>query len=156
MNNLKQFYEQDALREIPESTRRIEELRYRMLISKVPKESKKVLNVGCGNGELICILAEEGHECVAFDLSKNRLAKFMNMAKKLDVAQIQGDATNIPLQNLSIDVIMCSEVLEHIKDYEKVLKQMNRILKPHGRIVVSVPSKVSYEEELMEIGFYEG
>ncbi len=42
---------------------------------------------------------------------------------------------------------MCSEVLEHIKDYEKVLKQMNRILKPHGRIVVSVP----YKEELMDL-----
>jgi ubiquinone/menaquinone biosynthesis C-methylase UbiE len=150
--NDKQFYEQDALREIPEGTRRIEELRYRMLSSKVPKESKKVLEIGCGNGELIRMLAEEGHECVALDLSKNRLAKIMNMAKKLDVAQIQGDATNIPLQKLSIDVIMCSEVLEHIKDYEKVLKQMNRILKPHGRIVVSVP----YNKELMGVDFYEG
>ena len=44
--NDKQFYEQDALREIPESTRRVEELRYKMLISKVPKGSKKVLDVG--------------------------------------------------------------------------------------------------------------
>ena len=147
MNNQKQFYERDALREIPESTRRIEELRYRMLISKVPKGSKRVLDIGCGNGELICMLAEKGHKCVALDLSKNRLAKFKNRAKKLGVAQIQGDSTNIPLQDSSIDLIMCSEVLEHIKDYEKVLKQMNRILKPHGRIVVSVP----YNEELTEI-----
>lgn len=61
MDNKKQFYEQDALREIPESTKRIEELRYKMLISKVPKGSKKVLDVDCGNGELICMLAERGH-----------------------------------------------------------------------------------------------
>lgn len=145
--NDKQFYEQDALREISETTRRIEELRYRMLSSKVPKGSKKVLDIGCGNGELICMLAEKGHKCVTLDLSKNRLAKFKSRAKKLGVTQIQGDSTNIPLQDSSIDIIMCSEVLEHIKDYEKVLKQMNRILKPHGRIVVSVPDK----EELMEI-----
>ena len=145
--NDKQFYEQDALREIPESTRRIEELRYKMLNSKVPKWSKRVLDVGCGNGELICMLAEKEHKCVALDLSENRLAKFKDRARKLGVAQIQGDSTNIPLQDSSIDLIMCSEVLEHIKDYEKVLKQMNRILKPHGRIVVSVP----YKEELTEI-----
>ena len=145
--NDKQFYEQDALRVIPENTRRIEELRYRMLISKVRKGSKKVLDMGCGNGELISMLAEKGYKCVALDLSKNRLAKFKNRAKKLGVAQIQGDATNIPLQYSSIDVIMCSEVLEHLKDYEKVFKQMNRILKPHGRIVVSVP----YKEELMDL-----
>ena len=147
MNNLKQFYEQDAVRGIPESTKRIEELRYRMLISKVPKKSKKVLDIGCGNGELICMLAEMGHESVALDLSKNRLNNFKDRARKVGVVQIQGDAMNIPLQDSSIDVIMCSEVLEHIKDYENVLKEMNRILKSHGRIVVSVP----YKEELMEI-----
>lgn len=61
MNNLKQFYEQDALREIPESTRRIEELRYRMLISKVSNRSKNVLDVGCGNRELICMFGEKGY-----------------------------------------------------------------------------------------------
>ena len=61
MKDIKKFYEQDALREIPESTRRIEELRYRMLISKVPKWSEKVLDIGCGNGELICMLAEKGY-----------------------------------------------------------------------------------------------
>lgn len=147
MNNLKQFYEQDALREIPESTRRIEELRYRMLISKVPKGSKMVLDVGCGNGELMCMLGEKGHKCVALDLSENRLGKFKDRARKLGLVQMQGDATNIPLQNSSMDVILCSEVLEHIKDYDNVLKEMNRILKPHGRIIVSVP----YNEELMEI-----
>ena len=61
MTDLKQFYEQDALREIPESTKRIEKLRYRMLNSKVPKGSKKVLDIGCGNGELICMLGEKGY-----------------------------------------------------------------------------------------------
>ena len=67
--NDKQFYEQNALREIPESTRRIEELRYRMLILKVPKKSEKVLDIGCGNGELICMLAEGKYKCLALDIS---------------------------------------------------------------------------------------
>ena len=145
MNDLKQFYEQDALREIPESARRIEELRYRMLISKVPKGNKKVLDVGCGNGELICMLAEKGYKCVALDISENRLDKFR--VKKLGVAQIQGDAMNIPLQDSSISIIICSEVLEHIKDYGGVINEMNRVLKPKGEIIVSVP----YKEELMEM-----
>jgi len=147
MNDIKQFYEQDALREISGSTQRIEELRYRMLLSKVPIKSKKVLDIGCGNGELISMLAEEGHVCVALDLSENRLSKFKDRATNLGVAQVQGDVINIPLRNSSIDIIMCSEVLEHIKDYEKVLKEMNRVLRPHGKIIVSVP----YKEELMEM-----
>lgn len=99
--NDKQFYEPAALSKISETTRRIEKLRYRMLSSKVPKGSKKVLDIGCGNGELICLLAEKGHKCVALDLSKNRLAKFKSRAKKLGVTQIQGDSTNSPLQDSS-------------------------------------------------------
>ena len=142
--NDKQFYEQDALREIPESTSRIEELRYRMLISKVPKKSEKVLDIGCGNGELICMLAEKKHKCVALDLSKNMLAKSKNRAKKLGVTQIQGDAMNIPIQDSSIDVIMRSEVLEHINDYGKIFERRHRVLKSYGIIIVFIP----YEEVL--------
>lgn len=147
MNEVKQFYELDALREIPESTKRIEELRYKMLISKVSKANRNILEIGCGNGELICMFAEKGYICIALDFSKNRLGKFKDKAEKFGILQLQGDGVNLPLQDSSVDLIICSEVLEHIKNYVKVLKEMYRVLKPHGRIIVSVP----YKEELMKI-----
>ncbi|MGC6475659.1 MAG: class I SAM-dependent methyltransferase [Parvibaculales bacterium] len=49
------------------------------------------------------------------------------------------NAQNIPLANASLDRIICSEVLEHIPDYFRVIDEITRILKPDGRVAISVP-----------------
>ena len=49
------------------------------------------------------------------------------------------DACNLPVADGTFDTVVCSEVLEHIPDYEAVLEQINRVLKPGGTLAVSVP-----------------
>ncbi|NWH08283.1 MAG: class I SAM-dependent methyltransferase [Alphaproteobacteria bacterium] len=49
------------------------------------------------------------------------------------------DATNLPLPDGSFDVIICSEVLEHVPDFRQVLREIVRILKPGARLGISVP-----------------
>lgn len=49
------------------------------------------------------------------------------------------DGTQLPLANDSIDIIICSEVLEHIPNYNEMLAEINRVLKPGGTLAVSVP-----------------
>ncbi len=147
MFNIKKFYEEDAKRNISENTKLMENLRYKLIISKIPKKSKKVFDVGCGNGDLVFTLAEKGHNCIALDISRNRLNKFKEIAKKNSILQIQGCANNIPLNDMSVDAVICSEILEHIKNYKKVLKEIHRILKLNGKILISVP----YKEELTEL-----
>ncbi len=51
----------------------------------------------------------------------------------------QADATCLPFGDASIDKIICSEVLEHIDNYRDVLREINRVLKPNGRLAISVP-----------------
>lgn len=49
------------------------------------------------------------------------------------------DATRLPFPDKSFDVIVCSEVLEHIPDFGAALKECARLLKPGGRLAVTVP-----------------
>ena len=49
------------------------------------------------------------------------------------------DINKLPFADASFDCVICSEVLEHIPDHKKALKEMDRILKPQGTLVVSVP-----------------
>jgi SAM-dependent methyltransferase len=49
------------------------------------------------------------------------------------------DITKLPFADSSFDCVICSEVMEHIPDHEKALKEMDRILKPQGTLAVSVP-----------------
>jgi SAM-dependent methyltransferase len=52
---------------------------------------------------------------------------------------IMGDVHHIPLKNNSVDCIICTELLEHIEFPESVIKELSRILKRSGKIIISVP-----------------
>ena len=51
----------------------------------------------------------------------------------------RADIKNLPFASASFDCVICSEVLEHIPEHENALKELVRILKPQGNLVVSVP-----------------
>jgi len=59
-------------------------------------------------------------------------------------ADIVGDIHDIPLSDDSFDSVICSSVLEHVKDPRKAVKEIHRILKPGGAVFVMVPSTYPY------------
>jgi SAM-dependent methyltransferase len=56
--------------------------------------------------------------------------------KNLDIVS---DVTSIPLQNHSLDAIMCTEVLEHVPDPIAAIKEFNRLIKPGGYLLLTAP-----------------
>jgi SAM-dependent methyltransferase len=72
--------------------------------------------------------------------------------KTLDVDEntnpdIVADIHNIPLENESVDAIICASVLEHVENPLLAVKEMYRILKPGGKIFVYVPSIYPYHSK---------
>jgi SAM-dependent methyltransferase len=51
----------------------------------------------------------------------------------------QGDAHEIPFESSSFDVVVCFEVLEHLKDFRKALGEIRRVLRPSGKLIASIP-----------------
>jgi len=56
----------------------------------------------------------------------------------------QGDITNLPLEAGFADVVFCSEVLEHVEDCKAALKEIHRILKTGGKLILTVPVHAKY------------
>jgi SAM-dependent methyltransferase len=57
---------------------------------------------------------------------------------------IMADALNIPLAEKSIDIAFCSEVIEHVNDPVKLLKEIHVLLSPKGRLVITVPNRLAW------------
>ena len=111
------------------------------------KQKDLVLDMGCGEGRhAISLHAIEDNNSVAFDLSyddvkiaKDRLLDFDTSQNKSFCQFGVGDIDNLSFKDNSYDVVICSEVLEHVEDPEIALKELARVLKTGGKLAVSVP-----------------
>ncbi len=108
----------------------------------------RVLDLGCGEGRhSILAYLDAQVTVVALDLghgdlitTKERFREFVDpQDSKRSLSPIQGSGLSLPFENATFDKIVCSEVLEHIPDYHAVLDEIRRVLKPNGKIAISVP-----------------
>jgi ubiquinone/menaquinone biosynthesis C-methylase UbiE len=113
-----------------------------MLFSNASKQSSSILDVGCGIGEYLGKVAGWNETIVGLDLDcvslKKRVSQFLS---------IQGDAQHLPFKATEFDLILFSEVLEHMPDPESALDEIVRVLKPDGRLIISTPCKSSFYEK---------
>ena len=110
-------------------------------------EGNTFLDVGCGEGRhSLAAYLNPGVDVVGVDLSlkdlrtaHSRITDMETFDPEGTVTFMQGDATKLPFPDASFDRVICSEVLEHIPNYLSVIEELVRVLKPGGRLCVSVP-----------------
>ncbi len=107
----------------------------------------RVLDLGCGEGRHAITAYLEGQvHVVGLDLSANdlgtageRFGEFAVDDDNRSVNFVRGSGLQLPFDDATFDKVICAEVLEHIPDYEAVLDEIRRVLKPGGRFAASVP-----------------
>ena len=100
-----------------------------------------VLDVACGTGYGTVYLSPKCDHAVGVDISK----KALNIAtsrnsRSENVSFILADATELPFSDNKFDTVISFETIEHIKDYQKFLMEIKRVLKPNGIFVCSTPN----------------
>lgn len=119
-------------------------------------EGKKILEIGCGTGNLLNLLQNYNFELYGSDYSKDYLSKAK--LKNPNIEFFPGDLsdTNMWSKHQQVfDSIICSEVLEHLEDDLRALQIINSLLKTNGVLIITVPALMSlYSEFDKKIGHY--
>lgn len=97
-------------------------------------KGKQILDVGCGGGFTSEFMAERGAVVSGIDMSAATVETAKSHAKEMNLSinYLVGSAEALPFPDNSFDVITCVDVLEHVPDLGKVLKEIYRVLKPGG------------------------
>lgn len=107
-------------------------------------EGKRVLDVGCGNGNFSFMLAKRGANVTGVEVDPQKVSYASRIARQWHfegLRFLEGDATRIDQMNLGqFDAIFCLALLEHICDDVALLRQLHQMLCPGGIFVLEVPS----------------
>lgn len=108
---------------------------------QMPKKNKKLLDVGMGFGFDIITKHREGYSCYGIDLDKSRIEKTREMFRRngVDAELKVGSATRLPFKKNFFDDVICFHVIEHVKEDEKAIREIHRVLRKGGVLHLRVP-----------------
>lgn len=111
----------------------------------------KILDIGCGRGEMVLFCARQGADAVGIDYSREaiKLAKFAQLKRSVKLRDKMQfyimDAKKLKFENSSFDLVILTDVVEHLypEELETVFIEVQRVLKKDGKLVVhTAPNKL--------------
>jgi SAM-dependent methyltransferase len=117
----------------------------------------RALEVGPGSGVYLPVLAEVAKEVVATDIEDAYLDRLQPLCEVYPSLRLQrDDITHSNLPDGHFGLILCTEVIEHIRDSPRALAEMRRLLEPDGTLLLSTPQRYSPLEIFSKIAFLPG
>lgn len=107
---------------------------------------KSVLDTGCGVGYGSSHLAEVAHDVVAVDNDPQVVQYARRRYSRANVRYVVSDCQELPFRSQSFDVITSFELIEHLPDAKRYLKEIRRVLRAGGAFIVSTPNRSVYGE----------
>lgn len=109
-------------------------------LDALPYFAGKLLDVGCGRKPYCSFFYRiKGLKWVGLDFPLSASGK--------TEADVYGDAMNIPFKTEVFDTVFCSQVIEHVSEPAGLMKEMARVLKPGGHIILTAPQTWCLHEE---------
>jgi ubiquinone/menaquinone biosynthesis C-methylase UbiE len=105
-----------------------------------PQNGEMVLDVGCGRANDAMDLARRGGSCLGLEPSETMICHAKREIAKdgTGVALLRGIGEDMPLKSHSFDKVVCKGALDHFPTPERAVKEMARVVKPGGTVIITV------------------
>lgn len=131
-----------------------ESRKYKEIIKLIDNQPKRILDIGCGDGVFTKILKDSfKSEVYGIDISKKALKKAQKRGIKIKNYDIDGK--KLPFKNNYFDLVICGDVIEHIINTSKLIKEVKRILKKGGIVIASVPNFSAWYNRIITLFGYQ-
>ena len=108
------------------------------LINSLQPNKGKILDIGAGTGDFLSVAKNDGWQTIGVE--PNERAKSIAIKKGISFVEQTSE-----LENQSFDVISMWHVLEHVPDLDQQIKELKRLLKPSGTLIIAVPNFKSFD-----------
>ena len=107
-----------------------------------------ILDLGCGMGGLSTALALEGADVRSVDFNRHycRITRLRGMRYGLDLSPVNAAGEALPFPDAHFDIVMCVDVLEHVRDPEALLAEISRCLKPGGLCQITAINRFAFRD----------
>ena len=127
--------------------------RLALVIDWLPGGRPDVLDVGCGLGLYLEALSAHSSRATGIDISYEYLRSCAGRVSRPNTSLIQMDVQHLAFSQNSFDAAVMIETLEHIPNGAAAIREISRVLKPDGIVIISVPSKLFlFETHPVKIG----
>jgi len=122
-------------------------------IKNINWEDKKILDIGCGDGKLSLEILNrtKARQLIGVDLDEKEISK-ANDIKDSRLYFLVADSSNLPFNNEEFEGIFCNIAFQQFKDKEESLKEMYRVIKNKGEVIINfIEEKSEVLEETIQI-----
>jgi SAM-dependent methyltransferase len=110
------------------------------------KDGEEILDVGCGRATDAMLLAERSGKCFGVEPSENMIMHALGQINQngTHVVLLRGIGEHLPIRDGSFDKVVCKGALDHFASPSKAVEEMARVVKPEGKVVITVANLESF------------
>ena len=121
-----------------------------MKLLELVGEGKRVLDVGCSSGYLARPLVERGCTVWGIELDPDAAAEARAVCEEVLVGDVE--TIELPYEPGSFDVVLCGDLIEHLREPEELLARVRPLLAPGGRLALTTPNVANWAMRLSLLG----
>lgn len=120
---------------------------HRYAIASMFVKNKTVLDIACGDGYGTNLLCKDAQFVYGFDIDQETVIQAKNKYSNKNLEYRVGDAAKINLEDNQVDLVVSFETIEHHDKHHEMMKEIRRVLKPDGVLIISTPDKLFYTDK---------